>query len=328
MTPWTRLLLRCLAAWALLAPGLAAAESYPTRAVEIVVPFVPGGGTDLIARATADYLGKRWGQPILVVNKPGGGGVIGARYALKEARPDGYTVLMDIHTTAPMMIGAWKIPPLTLADRRWAGRIVLDPMVFAVKADAPWKGFREFSEWVRAHPEQLVWSSVGPAGPSRYTAFDWFTQIGVDPARTRMVITDGAADSMTKLAGGHVLLAIHSVAEAKAMVEAGKIRLLAVLAPKRIRYIPDVPTAEEQGVMKGVSVSWWAGISLPAAVPDAIVRHWEAAIAEMVKDPAFLAVTDRLWMNVDHLNAARMAAFAEEQAAYYTTMAAKIGIRK
>jgi tripartite-type tricarboxylate transporter receptor subunit TctC len=254
--------------------------------------------------------------------------VIGARYALKEARPDGYTVLMDIHTTAPMMIGAWKTPPLTLADRRWAGRIVLDPMVFAVKADAPWKGFREFSEWVRAHPEQLVWSSVGPAGPSRYTAFDWFTQIGVDPARTRMVITDGAADSMTKLAGGHVLLAIHSVAEAKAMVEAGKIRLLAVLAPKRIRYIPDVPTAEEQGVMKGVSVSWWAGISLPAAVPDAIVRHWEAAIAEMVKDPAFLAVTDRLWMNVDHLNAARMAAFVEEQAAYYTTMAAKIGIRK
>jgi tripartite-type tricarboxylate transporter receptor subunit TctC len=86
---------------------------------------------------------------------------------------------------------------------------------------------------------------VGPAGPSRYTAFDWFTQIGVDATKTKMVITDGAADSMTKLAGGHVVLAIHSVAEAKTMVEAGKIRLLAVLAPKRIRYIPDVPTAEE-----------------------------------------------------------------------------------
>ncbi|HXG03726.1 MAG TPA: tripartite tricarboxylate transporter substrate binding protein [Candidatus Binatia bacterium] len=318
-----------LAVLAGLAPATEApAQSYPTRAVEIVVPFVPGGGTDLIARATADYLGKRWGQPLLVVNKPGGGGVIGARYALKEARPDGYTVLMDIHTTAPMMIGAWKTPPLTLADRKWAGRIVLDPMVFAVKADAPWKDFKEFSEWVKAHPEQLVWSSVGPAGPSRYTAFDWFTQIGVDPGKTKMVITDGAADSMTKLAGGHVMLAIHSVAEAKAMVEAGKIRLLAVLAPKRIRYIPDVPTAEEQGVMKGVSVSWWAGISLPAGAPDAIVKQWEAALAEMVKDPAFLAVTDRLWMNVDHLNAARMAAFVEEQAAYYTTMAGKIGLRK
>lgn len=308
--------------------GPAAAQPYPTRAVEIVVPFVPGGGTDLIARATADYLGKKWGQPLLVVNKPGGGGVIGARAALKEARPDGYTVLMDIHTTAPMMIGAWKTPPLTLADRKWAGRIVLDPMVFAVKSDAPWKDFRELSAWVKASPGELVWSSVGPSGPSRYTAFDWFAQIGVDPGRTKMVITDGAADSMAKLAGGHVALAIHSVAEAKAMVEGGKIRLLAVLAPKRVSYIANVPTAEEQGVMKGVSVSWWAGISLPAAAPDPVVRAWESALAEMVKDPAFRATADRMWMNVDHLDAAEMTAFVEKQAAYYVDVAGKIGIRK
>jgi tripartite-type tricarboxylate transporter receptor subunit TctC len=308
--------------------GAAAAQPYPARPVEIVVPFVPGGGTDLIARATADYLGKKWGQPLLVVNKPGGGGVIGARAALKEGKPDGYTVLMDIHTTAPMMIGAWKTPPLALADRKWAGRIVLDPMVFAVKADAPYKDLRELSAWVKANPAQLVWSSVGPSGPSRYTAFDWFAQIGVDPAKTKMVITDGAADSMTKLAGGHVILAIHSVAEAKAMAEGGKIRLLAVLASKRIAYIPGVPTAEEQGVIKGVSVSWWAGVSLPAATPDAIVKRWESALAEMVGDPAFRVVTDRLWMNLDYLNAADMTAFVEKQAAYYTEVAGKIGLRK
>ena len=283
--------------------GTAAAQQYPTRPVEVVVPFVPGGGSDLIARATADYLGKKWGQPILVVNKPGGGGVIGARAALKEARPDGYTVLVDIHTTVPMMIGAWKTPPLALSDRKSAGRIVLDPMVFAVKTDAPWKDLKELSAWVKAHPDQLVWSSVGPAGPSRYTAFDWFSQIGVDPAKTKMVITEGAADSMTKLAGGHVVLAIHSVAEAKAMAEGGKIKLLAVLAPKRVSYISSVPTAEEQGVIQGVSVSWWAGISMPAATPDAVVKKWEGALAEMT-------------------------AFVEKQAAYYTDMAGEIGIRK
>jgi tripartite-type tricarboxylate transporter receptor subunit TctC len=265
---------------------------------------------------------------MLVVNKPGGGGVIGARAALKEARPDGHTVLMDIHTTGPMMIGAWKSPPLTLADRKWAGRIVLDPMVFAVKADAPWKDFKELSAWVKANPEQLVWSSVGPSGPSRYTAFDWFSQIGVDAGKTKMVITEGAADSMTKLAGGHVALAIHSVAEAKAMTEGGKVRLLAVLSPRRVSYIDSVPTAEEQGVMKGVSVAWWAGISVPAATPDPVVRRWEGALAEMVKDPAFRAVTDRLWINLDYLDAAAMTAFVEKQAAYYVDMAGKIGIRK
>jgi tripartite-type tricarboxylate transporter receptor subunit TctC len=306
----------------------AAAQAYPSRPVEIVVPFVPGGGTDLIARATADFLGKRWGQPVLVVNKPGGGGVIGARAALKESRPDGHTVLMDIHTTAPMMIGAWKVPPLTLADRKWAGRLVLDPMVFAVKADAPWKDLKELSAWVKSHPDQLVWSSVGPSGPSRYTAFDWFSQIGVDPAKTKMVITEGAADSMTKLAGGHVALAIHSVAEAKAMVEGGKVRLLGVLATQRVGYVPNVPTVEEQGVMKGVSVSWWAGVSMPSAAPDAVLRKWEGTLAEMVKDPTFRATTDRLWINLDHLNAADMTSFVEKQAAYYVDTATKIGIRK
>ena len=286
------------------------------------------GGTDLIARLLADYMGKKWAQPILVVNKPGGGGIIGARAALKDSRPDGYTVLMDIHTTSSMHIGVWKTPQLTLADRKYAARIVRDPMVFAVKTDAQWKSFKELSDWVKAHPAELIWSSAGPSGPSRYTAFDWLTQIGVDPTKTRMVITEGAADSFTKLAGGHVMLAIHSVAEAHALTAAGKIRLLAVLSPSRVKYLPDVPTAEEQGVMKGVRVQWWASAAFPSATPDPIVKRWESAIAEMVKDPAFLAGAERINMNIDFLNAADMRAFVEMEVEGYTDMAGKIGIRR
>ncbi len=317
-----------LAAVLFLTPIGGAAQDYPTKPIEIVVPFVAGGGTDLVSRLVADYLGKKWGQPILVVNKAGGGGVPGARAALKDSRPDGYTVLMDIHTTSSMLMGAWKTPPLTLADRKYAGRIVRDPMVFAVKADAPWKTFKEFSDWVKAHPDQLVWSTVGPAGPSRYTAYDWFTQIGVDPTKTKMVITEGAADSMTKLAGGHVQLAIHSVAEAQAMSKAGKIRLLAVLSPSRIKYLPDVATAEEQGVMKGARVQWWAGVALPAGTPDSIVKKWEGALAEMVKDPQFLAGAERISMNIDFLPGAELRAFVEKEVAGYTEMATQIGIRR
>ena len=170
---WPRIATVLVAALLLLSPPGASGQAYPTKPIEIVVPFVPGGGTDLIARLLADYMGKKWGQPMLVVNKPGGGGIVGARAALKDARPDGHTVLIDIHTTSSMHIGAWKTPQLTLADRKYAARIVRDPMVFAVKVDAPWKNFKEFSDWVKANPDQLVWSSVGPSGPSRYTAFDW-----------------------------------------------------------------------------------------------------------------------------------------------------------
>jgi tripartite-type tricarboxylate transporter receptor subunit TctC len=324
-----KLLVALLSSAALLAPPAAPAQSdYPTRAVEIVVPFVAGGGTDLISRLVADAMGKKWGQPILVVNKAGGGGVPGARAALKEARPDGYTVLMDIHTTSSMLMGAWKNPPLTLEDRVYAARLVRDPMVFAVKADAPWKSFKELSEWVKANPGELVWSSVGPAGPSRYTAFDWFTQIGVDPAKTKMVITKGAADSMAQLAGGHVMLAIHSVAEANAMQKAGKIRLLAVLSPARLPVLPDVPTAEEQGVMKGVRVQWWAAVAFPRGTPPAIVKKWESALAEVVKDPEFLKGAERINMNIDYLPAAETRAFVEKEVAGYVDMAGKIGIRR
>jgi tripartite-type tricarboxylate transporter receptor subunit TctC len=201
-------------------------------------------------------------------------------------------------------------------------------MVFAVKVDAQWKSFKDLSDWVKAHPDQLIWSSVGPSGPSRYTAFDWFTQIGVDPSKTKMVITEGAADSFTKLAGGHVMLAIHSVAEAHALTTAGKIRLLAVLSPSRVKYLPNVPTAEEQGVMKGVRVQWWASVAFPSATPDPIVKKWESALAEMAKDPAFLAGADRINMNIDFLNAADMRAFVEKEVEGYTDMAGKIGIRR
>jgi tripartite-type tricarboxylate transporter receptor subunit TctC len=305
-----------------------AQQDYPTKPVEIVVPFVAGGGSDLIGRLVADYMGKKWGKPMLVVNKPGGGGIVGARAALKDGRPDGYTALIDIHTLSSMHIGAWKTPQLTLADRKFAARVVRDPMVFAVKADAPWKTFRELSDWVRAHPDQLVWSTVGPSGPSRYTAYDWFTQIGVDGTKTKMVITEGAADSMAKLAGGHVLLALHSVAEAQAMLQAGKIRLLAVLSPARIKYIADVPTAEEQGVMKGVRVQWWAAVSFPAGTPDPIVKKWEGALAEMVKDPQFLASAERISMNIDYLSGEQTRAFVEKEVAGYIEMATQIGIRR
>ena len=324
----SRLATALLAALTLITPALAFAQAYPTKPVELVVPYTAGGGTDLISRLVADNIGKKWNQPILVVNKPGGGGATGARAALKDSRPDGYTALMDIHTTSSMLIGAAQNPPLTLDDRKYAARLVRDPMVFAVKADAPWKSFKEFSEWVKANPDQLVWSSVGPAGPSRYTAYDWFTQIGVDPVKTKMVITPGASDSMTKLAGGHVVLAIHSVAEANAMLQAGKIRLLAVLSPTRLKALPDVPTAEEQGVIKGVRVQWWAAVAFPAGTPDPIVKKWEGALAEMARDPAFLAGAERINMNIDFLDSAATRAFVEKEIVGYTDMAGKIGIRR
>jgi tripartite-type tricarboxylate transporter receptor subunit TctC len=276
----------------------------------------------------ADYLSKKWAKPVLVVNMPGGGGVIGSSYVHKQSKPDGYTACSEGHTANSLLVGAWKTPPLLLKDRKYVGCIIVDPMVFAVKVDAPWKTFKEFAGWVKAQPGDLLWATVGAAGPSRYATCDFLFNIGVDPAKTKMIITQGASESMIKLAGGHITLAVHSVAEVTPLIEAGKIRPLAVLSEKRSPFMPNVPTAEEQGVIKGVRVRWWGTIGLPAKVPEPILKKWESTIAEMVKDPTFLSKANSLRMAVYYLNSAQMHAFVEEEAAFYTKMAEQLGIRK
>lgn len=301
---------------------------YPNKQIEIVVPFAAGGGADMVARTVAESLSKKWNVPIVVNNKPGGAAVPGARYALKEAAADGYTVLLEVHTSSSMMIGAFKDPPLTLNDRKYAGRVVQDPFVFAVKSDAPWKDFKEYTNWVKSNTPELTYGSVGPGGPSRYAAYDWMQQNGIDPAKAKMVVTTGGSDSMTKLAGGHINLAIHTVAESYALAEAGKIKVLAVLADQRSPFMPNVPTAKEQGVIKDVNVKWWAAIALPSGTSDSIVKKWESALTELVKDADFKAKADKLHLNLDFLNSADTTQFVKKEADFYINFSEKIGMRK
>ncbi|MGI6187920.1 MAG: tripartite tricarboxylate transporter substrate binding protein, partial [Brevibacillus sp.] len=232
-----------------------AAPVYPDKQIEYVVPYSAGGGVDLVARAAADYLSKEWGQPVVVVNKPGGGGTVGAQYALKQAKNDGYTALAVNVSNTSMLSAGMKQPLITNEDQVYAARIGKGTLAFAVKADAPWKDFAEFSQWVKQHPEQLTWTSVGPAGFSAFGVAEWMDAIGADFTKTRMIVTKGASDSLPKVAGGHAILAVHTVGEINPMLQAKKVRILAVSGSERSPFLPDVPTAEEQGV-KGLTVFW------------------------------------------------------------------------
>ncbi len=150
--------------------GMAAvghAQEYPTRNIEYIVPTLAGGGTDLSSRAIAEFASKRLGQAILPVNKPGGGTAVGLAYAMKQAKADGYTVFAETPTSSSMMVAGMVTPPVLLEDRTFAGRMIVDPMAYAVKVDAPWKTFKEFSAWAKANPDKLTWVSLGPARPFR-----------------------------------------------------------------------------------------------------------------------------------------------------------------
>lgn len=304
-----------------------AESAYPSKQVEYIVPYSAGGGVDLVARAAADYLSKEWGQPIVVVNKAGGGGAVGAEYALKQAKNDGYTALAVNVSNTTMLAAGMKTPPITNEDQVYTARIGKGTLAFAVKADAPWKDFAEFSAWVRANPEQLTWTSVGPAGFSAFGVAEWLDVIGADFAKTRMIVTKGASDSVPKVAGGHAVLAVHTVGEIMPMLQAGKVKILAVSGDTRSPFLPDVPTAEEQGI-QGLSVFWWTGVSFAKGTPESVIRKWEEAIAKMEKDPAFLQKLSEI--QVEPAYAASEAFTKETQAetTYYLELATKKGIRK
>jgi len=313
------------------APGktaaLAPAPAYPARQIEYIVPYSPGGGVDLVARATADYLSQEWGQPIVVVNKPGGGGAVGAEYALKQAQPDGYTALAVNVSNTTMLTAGMKDSPVKNEDQIYTARIGKGTLAFAVKADAPWKDFKEFSQWAVEHPEQLTWTSVGPAGFSAFGVAEWMDAIGADFSKTRMIVTKGASDSVPKVAGGHAVLAVHTVGEIMPMVQAGKVKILAVSGTERSPFLPGVPTAEELGI-KGLSVFWWTGVSFADGTPDYIVKKWQETIAKMEQDPEFARKLSEIQVEPAYAASADFVQDVKRETGYYTDLATKKGIRK
>lgn len=303
------------------------ADAYPARQIELVVPFAAGGGVDLAARAVAEYLSKEWGQSVVVTNKPGGGGIIGAQYALKEAKADGYTVLVNNNSSTTMYEAGNVNPTITTKDNIFVSRVAAGSLAYAVKSDAEWDSFKEFTDWVKKNPEKLTWTSVGPAGFSAFGVAEWLDAIGVDYKKTSMVSSEGASDSAAKVAGGHVVLAVHTVGELYSLAEAGKIKILAVQSAERSSLFPNVPTVEEEGV-SGLTVKWWTGLSFADGTPASIVKKWDKAIAKMEKDEKFLDELEKIKLEPAYLNSNEFTKAVKEETGRYTKLAEQTGIRK
>jgi len=303
------------------------ATDYPKRQIELVVPFAAGGGVDLAARAVAEYLSKEWGQPIVVNNKPGGGGMIGAQYALKEAKADGYTVLVNNNSSTTMFEAGNSQTTLTIKDNVFASRVAEATTAFAVKADAEWDNLKELSDWAKENPDKLTWASVGPAGFSSFAVAEWLDTIGVDFQDTKMVSSEGASDSTAKVAGGHVILAVHNAGEVAPLAQGGKIKVLAVSSEERHPLFPDVPTAKEQG-FEDLTVKWWTGLSFAKDTPPEIVQKWDEAVAKMEKDPEFIKQLEKIKLEPSYLNSADFTKNVQEEKDRYLKLAEETGIRK
>jgi tripartite-type tricarboxylate transporter receptor subunit TctC len=261
------------------------ASNYPSRAIQLIVPFTAGGGTDLAARAVATYLGNKWGRPINVVNVPGAGGAIGTAQVLK-GKADGYTILANNGSSTDALLAGNTNLSFSISDFRFVATVVDQPFVFLVKADSPFKSMKDLDEWVRQNPEKLTFGTTGPTSIQTISVIQWLDSIGVDYSKAHLVPINGGGELLPMVAGGHVMLGVQDVTGAAGLTKAGQLKILAVTGSERSTLFPDVPTMAEQGV-NGVTTHFWSGFSFPVGIPDAVLHKWESEIKDMLNDPQF-----------------------------------------
>ena len=266
---------RLAAALALLvASGSAAAQAWPTKPIRLVAPYAAGGPIDISARLLAPKLQEALGQPVLVENRPGAGGNIGADLVAKSA-PDGYTLVIGAiatHAINPWLFASLPYDPIR--DFRHVALIVQVPNVLVVNNELPAKSVGELVALAKRRPGQLDFAS-GSTGSTGHLAGEMFKLM----TGTYLVHIPykGAAPAVTDLMAGRVHLMFDNLASALPNVKAGKVRALAVTTKTRSSFLPELPTLDESG-LKGFDMTTWWGVMAPAKTPDAVVQRLNAEI--------------------------------------------------
>jgi tripartite-type tricarboxylate transporter receptor subunit TctC len=256
-----------LLAAALQTPALAQ-QDYPNRPITWVVPFAPGGVTDNAARFLAKPLGDRLGQTVIVENKPGAGGIVGSEYVV-SSKPDGYTFLYA--SSGPMIT---SFTPLYGMSSSSAAMVVA--------ADKPYKTFAEFVDYAKKNPGKLNFSSIGTAAAQHLSGELFAMGTGVDVVH---IPYKSSPMALADIASGTIDFMWEFPVVVKPMVDAGKLRILAVNSEKRLSNLPDVPTVVELGYPQ-VAFSSWSTVVMPKGVPQPIVDKFIKAFAETMADPA------------------------------------------
>ena len=281
MQSMMRALLAILAGIALIVgTGPAPAADYPTKPIRLVVPFPPGGTTDILARAVAQKLAETWNQQVIVDNRPGAGGNIGADLVAKAA-PDGYTLVMGTvgtHAINPNLYG--KMPYDHVKDFAPVILVAGVPNVLVVNPEVPIKSVPELIAYAKANPGKLNFASSG-SGTSIHLSGELFKAMtGVQMTH---VPYKGSAPALTDLVGGQVQLMFDNLPSSLAFIKAGKLRALAVTSASRAAALPDVPTVAEY--VPGFEASSWFGILAPAGIAPEIIAKINGEVAKWLATP-------------------------------------------
>ena len=277
-------MLKRFAAVAFLAvlPSLAGAQAWPSKPVKIVVPFAAGGATDVVARLLAQKLQEAWSQPVVVENRAGAGGNIGAD-AVAKSPGDGYTLLMtsgSIVTANPHMYKTLSYD--AARDLVAVTNVATGPQVIAVNPGVPAKDLKEFIAWAKANPKKVNFGSAGIGTQTHLAAENFAYSAGIDLTH---VPYKGESAAITDLLGGQIQLATPNLAAALAQIKEGKLRALAVTSRVRSPQLPDVPAAAE--VLPGFENAGWFGLMASGGTPREVVDKIQRDSARILLSPEF-----------------------------------------
>jgi tripartite-type tricarboxylate transporter receptor subunit TctC len=284
-----------LAVIGLSSSGSVQAQAYPNKPLRIVVPYPAGGGTDVIARMVGAKLSESWGQPVIIENKAGASGILG-NDAVAKAAPDGYTILMGITTLVQMPHLNNKLPYDVFKDFTPIQQLALSANLFAVPANSPAKTLKEYIALAKADPAKFNYGSFG-AGTTSHLHGELFNmQAGTKLAH---VPYKGGAPLATDLMGGQVTAGFLDLTSARAHLNSGRMRYLAISGSKRYAALPNVPTFAEEG-LKDFEAAGWFGMFLPANAPKEVVTKLANEIGRIAKLPEISAkITEMGLQTVD-----------------------------
>jgi len=288
-------------------PHLAVAQAdFPNRPVRLIVPFPPGGSTDVVARLLGAKLGETLGQPLVIENRPGAGATLGTEVVARAA-PDGYTLLMTAFpsiTTAPISNPAVRYDPLR--DFTHIAMLCTFPNALVVRSDAPFHSVADFVAYAREHPGQVFYGSAGPGSAGHLTGELLRRQAGI---RIEHVPYKGAAPAFADLLAGQISASFDGVINAVSQARAGKIRILAVSSPERLAAQPEIPTIAE--TVRGVAGESWFGLAGPAGIPAPIEQKLEQETLRALQTPEVRGRLSETGMTVTALGSAELVNFIQ-----------------
>jgi tripartite-type tricarboxylate transporter receptor subunit TctC len=299
----------------------ALAQSWPTKPVRIIVPYPPGGTSDILARALAPGLEAAFGQPFIIENKPGATGNLGAEYVAKSP-PDGYTLLLaDIGSLAisPSVFKALPFDPVK--DFTPVVMVAYSPHILAVHPSVPAKNVKELVAYAKAHPGKLDFAVSGIGGANHLAGIDFAQRTGIKWA---YIPYKGGSQAIADLMGGQAQVMFNGMLATYPMVKEGRLRGIAISSPKRFQAAPDLPTVAESGV-PGFETGSWQGIVASANTPPDLVKKLHAAVMKILATPEMKTRLDQAGAEVREMTPEQFGTFIVNEKARWAKVVRESG---